>query len=330
MKVKVAILGLGSVGRGILEMVGKKDLGISVTGVADSKSGIMNPSGLDIHTILERKSRKESCGDTSISAMDVVLKADYDILVEVTPTNADTGEPAFSHIKEAILRGKHVVTSNKGPISRNLKELKKMASGSGVHIRYEATVGGAIPIMHTLGEGLAGNEVLALYGVLNGTCNFILTRMAAEGLTYDQALAEARELGYAEADPTYDVKGIDAAIKLVILANTIWGNDASLATVDVTGIDLLTTDALRLAEEQDCTIRLIAEALPEKNLLRVSPRLIRKDHPLVFEGTLNAITIKTDMAGEITLIGKGAGSVETASAVIGDILYITSGYVRRH
>jgi homoserine dehydrogenase len=325
MTVAVAVLGLGSVGRGILETVRRKpELGIMITAVADSKSGIIDKDGVDIAGILERKKSRQHCGDPGITANDVVSRADYDILVEVTPTNADTGEPARSYMKAAIRRGKHVVTSNKGPISRHLAELKKMATDNGVRIRYEATVGGAIPIMHTLGEGIRGNNVLALYGVLNGTCNFILTRMAAEGLTYDQALAEARELGYAEADPTYDVKGIDAAIKLVILANTIWEKQVSLGDIDITGIDLLTTDALRLADEQDCTIRLIAEALPEKGLLRVSPRLIRKDHPLVFEGTLNAISIQTDMAGEITLIGKGAGSIETASAVIGDILSIDS------
>ena len=137
--------------------------------------------------------------------------------------------------------------------------------------------------------------------------------MAAEGLTYDQALAEARDLGYAEADPTYDVKGIDAAIKLVILANTIWNMDASLDRVDITGIDLLTTDALRLAEEKDRTIRLIAQALPKNGFPRVSPRIIRKDHPLVFEGKRRMqLPWETDMAGEITLIGKGAGSIETA------------------
>ena len=176
------------------------------------------------------------------------------------------------------------------------------------------------PIMHTLEHGLAGNEILALYGVLNGTCNYILTRMAAEGLTYEQALMEAREMGYAEADPTYDVKGIDAAIKLVILANTIWGHDVQLNDVDCTGIDLLTPDALRLAEDEGCTIRLIAEAIPRKHILRVSPRIIEKNHPLVVDGTLNALTLETDMAKEITLIGRGAGSVETASAIIGDLL----------
>jgi homoserine dehydrogenase len=183
--------------------------------------------------------------------------------------------------------------------------------------------------MHMLEHGLAGNEILALYGVLNGTCNYILTRMAAEGLTYEQALMEAREMGYAEADPTYDVQGIDAAIKLVILANTIWGNGIRLNDIDRTGIDLLTPDALRLADNEGCTIRLIAEAIPRKHILRVSPRIIEKNHPLVVEGTLNALTLETDMAKEITLIGRGAGSIETASAIIGDLLFIKDCYVQR-
>jgi homoserine dehydrogenase len=182
--------------------------------------------------------------------------------------------------------------------------------------------------MHTLEHGLAGNRVLAVYGILNGTSNFILTRMAAEGLTYEQALLEAREMGYAEADPTYDVKGIDAAIKLVILSNTIWKRNVKLSDVTITGIDMLTNDALRLAEEQHCTIRLIAEAIPEKGILRVAPRILPRTHPLVVENTLNAITIDTDMAGEITLIGKGAGSRETASACIGDLLFIKDSHAR--
>ncbi|NTW92456.1 MAG: homoserine dehydrogenase, partial [Methanoregulaceae archaeon] len=157
-----------------------------------------------------------------------------------------------------------------------------------------------------------------------------LTRMAAEGLTYAQALLEAREMGYAEADPTYDVKGIDAAIKLVILSNTIWKRNVKLEDVEITGIDMLTTDALRLAEDQHCTIRLIAEAVPDRGILRVAPQILPKNHPLVVEGTLNALTIETDMAGEITLIGKGAGSKETASAVIGDILFIRDTHARGH
>lgn len=326
---KVALIGLGSVGRGVAGMIAKKDLGITITGIADSRSGLIDAGGVDIPDLLARKKESGFCGDRAISSADVVKKADYDALIEVTPTDALSGEPATGYIRSALSRKKHVVTSNKGPISLSLKELRMAARENGVALRYEATVAGAIPIMHTLEDGLAGNEILALYGVLNGTCNFILTRMAAEGLTYEQALMEAREMGYAEADPTYDVQGIDAAIKLVILANTIWGNGVKLDDVDRTGIDLLTADALRLAEDEGCTIRLIAEAIPRKKILRVSPRIIGKNHPLVVDGTLNALTLETDMAREITLIGRGAGSVETASAIIGDLLYIRDRYVQR-
>jgi Homoserine dehydrogenase len=326
---KVALIGLGSVGRGVAEMIAQKNTGIILTGIADSKSGSICNEGIDIAAVLETKRTTGFCGDTAVSANDVITNADYDVLIEVTPTNALTGEPALGYIRAALLRKKHIVTSNKGPIALAYKELSALAKKNAVALRYEATVGGAIPIMHTLEDGLCGNEIVAVRGVLNGTCNYILTRMAAEGLTYEQALMEAREMGYAEADPTYDVKGIDAAIKLVILANTIWGTGTKLDDVDVTGIDLLTPDALRLAEDGDCTIRLIAEAIPAKKILRVSPRLIAKDHPLVVEGSLNAITLETDMAKEITLIGKGAGSVETASAIIGDILYIRDHYDRR-
>jgi homoserine dehydrogenase len=326
---KVALIGLGSVGRGVAGMIAKKDLGLTITGIADSKSGFMDPAGIDIARVLASKKKGGHCGDRNLTAADVIEKADYDALIEVTPTNALSGEPAIGYIKTALGRKKHVVTSNKGPIALAFKELRAMAQKNGVALRYEATVAGAIPVMHTIENGLAGNEILALYGVLNGTCNFILTRMAAEGLTYEQALMEAREMGYAEADPTYDVQGIDAAIKLVILANTIWGNGTKLGDVDRTGIDLLTPDALRLADEEGCTIRLIAEANPHRHLLRVSPRILDKNHPLVFEGTLNALTLETDMAKEITLIGRGAGSVETASAILGDLLYIRDHHVQR-
>jgi homoserine dehydrogenase len=326
---KVALIGLGSVGRGVAEMVAQKDLGISITGIADSKSGFIDDAGIDLSALLEKKRSRGFCGTKNILAPDVINNADYDALVEVTPTNAMTGEPGLGYIRQAIKKRKHVVTSNKGPIALAYNELRVLAEKNGVALRFEATVGGAIPIFHMLEHGLAGNEILAVFGVLNGTCNYILTRMADEGLTYEQALLEAREMGYAEVDPTYDVEGIDAAIKLVILANTIWGNGVKLDDVDRTGINLLTPDAMRLAEDEDCTIRLIAEAIPKKGFLRVAPRIIERNHPLVVDGTLNAITIETDMAKQITLIGRGAGSTETASAILGDLLFIRDRYVER-
>ncbi|WOX58682.1 homoserine dehydrogenase [Methanoculleus receptaculi] len=325
---RIAILGFGSVGRGIARVILAKNLDILVTGLADSRSGMIDPAGIDIEAALARKEEGAPCGSPDIRPIDVVTGADYDILVEVTPTNVENGGPALNHIQTALQRKKHVVTSNKGPIALAYPELRVLAEENGVTLRYEATVCGAIPLIHAMQEGLAGNTISRLYGVFNGTCNYILTRMAAEGLTYAQALAEARELGYAEADPTYDVEGIDAAIKLVILANTVLDMQTTLDRVDRTGISLLTPEALHLAEEQDCTIRLIGEIVPAAGVLRVSPRIITKTHPLVVEGTLNAVTVETDLAGDLTFIGKGAGSIETASAVIGDILYIRDRYVQ--
>lgn len=325
---RIALLGFGSVGQGIARAIAKKSLDITITGLADSRSGIISPGGIDIAAALARKAETGICGEHGITPMNVVKEAEYDVLVEVTPTDVITGEPALSHIREALKRRRHVVTSNKGPIALAFPELQALARSNGVMLRYEATVCGAIPLIHATQEGLAGNTVSRLCGILNGTCNFILTRMSEEGLTYEQALAEARELGYAEADPTYDVQGIDAGIKLVILANTVLAMQTTLADVERTGIDLLTPEALRLAEDQECTIRLIGEILPDSGTLRVSPRIIPKTHPLVVEGTLNAVTVETDMAGEITFIGKGAGSMETASAIIGDILHIRDRYVQ--
>jgi homoserine dehydrogenase len=308
-------------------MIGEKDLGLTITAIADSRGGIIDPAGISVPVALSRKA-KGSCGKKGVSALDIVGSDAYDVLVEVTPTNIDTGEPALTHIRRALALGRHVVTSNKGPIALARRELLDLAAGKGVELRYEATVCGAVPILHTLEHGLLGNTVSALFGVMNGTCNYILSRMEDEGLTYDQALGEAQEMGYAEKDPTYDVKGLDTALKLVILANTVWGTDRRLADVEVTGIDRITPEAIRLAMDRETAIRLIGEAVPSRNLLRVSPRIIPRNHPLLVEGTLNAVTVVTDMAGELTFIGKGAGSIETASAVIGDILYIKERYAR--
>lgn len=326
---KIAILGCGSVGRGIAEVISKKNLDIKITGLADSKSGIIDNNGININQALKRKQETGTCGDTSVSVTEIIKSADYDVLVEVTPTDAITGEPALGYIKTALKRGKHVVTSNKGPVALQYQLLKKIAKENNVLLKYEATVCGAIPIIHTLEHGLAGNEIKRLYGIFNGTCNYILSRMADEKLTYSQALLEARELGYAEADPTYDIKGIDAAIKLVILANTLWDMGKSLDDVLITGIDNVTSDALALSGEEDATIRLIGEIIPKTGVLRVSPRILSKHHLLVVQDTLNAVTIETDLAGDITLIGKGAGSLETASAIISDLLFIRDCHVKR-
>ncbi len=323
----IALIGLGSVGRGVTKVLLGEER-FRIVAAADSKSGVFDPAGLDIEEVLAKKKKTGRCGDPAWPAARIAAEAEYDILVEVIPTNAETGEPALFIIRSAIMRGKHVVTSNKGPVSLASKELLRLAEQNNVGFLFEGTVAGAVPILRGIKYGLAGNKIKALYGILNGTCNYILTRMEEEGLTYIQALAEARDLGYAEADPTYDINGTDAAIKLVILANTMLGMDVKLADVKRTGISDLTVDALWMAEETGHSIRLIASLYPEKNLLEVSPRLISKTNPLVVSGTLNAVTVETEYAGAITFIGRGAGSVETASAILADILFIADKYDR--
>ena len=325
-QLRIAIIGLGSVGRGVamtLDRMQKEgEVSCIVSAVSDSRSACINKDGIDIQAMLARKTETGICGDTSLNSMDIVNDAPYDILVEVSPTDVLSAEPATEYIKKALARRKHVVTSNKGPIALHYQRLAKLAKEHAVSLRYEATVAGAIPILHVLEHDIIGNKVHALYGILNGTCNYILTRMSEEGLTYSQALEEARKLGYAEADPRADVEGTDAATKIVILANTIFGRPISLQDMSITGIDRVTDDALRLTAGYDATIRLVGEIIPEKNIYRVAPRILPKKHPLVVDGSLNAITIQTDLAGELTFIGKGAGSFETTSAVVSDIFYI--------
>ena len=206
---KVALLGLGSVGRGVAQVLSNPSYGFVITAAADSKSGVVAEQGtsLNMDDVFSRKAATGKCGDAAWTADRIVREAEYDILVEVTPTNAQTGEPALSNIRAALQRGKHVVTSNKGPVSIAYPELSRLAAEHNVAFLFEGTVAGAVPIINGLTHGLAGNKVHQLFGILNGTCNYVLTRMEEEGLTYSQALDEARDLGYAEADPTYDVNG---------------------------------------------------------------------------------------------------------------------------
>jgi homoserine dehydrogenase len=266
--------------------------------------------------VLARKRAGKSIANSNLTALDVIRTVDHDVVVEVTPTNIDDGEPGLTHFREALKSKRNVVTSNKGPLVAAFGELTQLARTQGVALRYEATVGGAMPIINLIRDTLAGTQVLGIRGVLNGTCNYILTRMADEALEYDQVLSEAQDMGIAEADPTYDVAGIDTACKVVILANAFFNRQVTFADVSVTGIDRITQDALQLARQRGFVVKLIGDVQE----LTVSPKLIPLAHPLNVSGTLNAASILTDTAGEITVAGKGAGSIETASAILSDVL----------
>jgi homoserine dehydrogenase len=303
-------MGAGAVGASVVELAG--EYGHDVVGVADSSSGVVDEEGLDPARVVARKRERGSVGDGD---PDDVLEADYDALVEATPTTLGDAEPGFSHVARALERDRHVVLANKGPVAERYEEVRTLEAASEGTVLFEATVGGAIPILSTIDD--LNGQVTAARGILNGTANFILSRMAAEGIGYEHVLAEAQDLGVAEADPTFDVEGTDAALKCVILANVLYGETYTLADAEVEGIADLPGSALELAAEDGRTIRLIGEVTDGG--VRVGPRLVPENGTLAVSGTLNIVQLETNHAGRLNISGRGAGGPETASAVLADV-----------
>ncbi len=308
---KLAILGAGAVGRSVAELAG--DYGHEVVAVADSTTAAIDPDGLAVESALEQKTREGTIGTDD---PDDVFETDYDVLIEATPTTLGDAQPGFGHLKRALAADRHVVLANKGPVAERYDELRDLEAASEGSVRFEATVGGAIPVMSTV-EDCTPQAVTAVRGVLNGTANFILTRMAAEGLDYEHVLTEAQDLGVAEADPTFDVDGTDAALKFVILANVLADGGFSLEDATVNGIESIPGSALDLAAEDGRTIRLIGEATRET--VRVGPRLVPENGALAVTGTRNIVQIETKHAGSLHSSGRGAGGPETATAVLSDV-----------
>jgi homoserine dehydrogenase len=308
---RLAVLGVGAVGKSVVELAG--EYGHEVVAVADSGSAAVDETGLNVATVLEQKAAEGVVGDL---APEAALESDYDVLVEATPTTLGDAEPGFSHVRAALEADQHVVLANKGPVAERYEDVCTLEAASAGSVRFEATVGGAIPALSTI-EDLGPGHVGAVRGVLNGTANFILSRMAAEGLDYEHVLAEAQDLGVAEADPSFDVEGTDAALKCVILANVLREGGYSLADAEVSGIEDIPGSALDLAAEDGRTIRLIGEVVGDT--VRVGPRLLHEHGTLAVSGTMNIVQIDTEHAGRLNISGRGAGGPETASAVLADV-----------
>ncbi|ADB59714.1 Homoserine dehydrogenase [Haloterrigena turkmenica DSM 5511] len=308
---RLAILGAGDVGRSVADLAG--EYGHEVVALADSTNAVIDADGIDVEGALQRKRSDEPVG---VDDPDDVFDIEYDVLVEATPTTLGDAEPGFSHVERALEADRHVVLANKGPVAERYEEMRALEADSEGSVRFEATVGGAIPALSTVEDCMPEN-VTAVRGVLNGTANFILTRMAAEGLDYEHVLAEAQDLGVAEADPTFDVDGTDAALKFVILANVLSDGGFALEDASVEGIQNIPGSALNLAAEDGRTIRLIGEATREG--VRVGPRLVPENGPLAVTGTRNIIQIETHNAGSLHSSGRGAGGPETATAVLSDV-----------
>ena len=342
MELKIGLVGCGTVGQGLLEILDRKRDYLKdaygfeprIVAITDKlKGSILVPEGLDIRKLLALLAGgkrvdeyfREGATAEIMDPLDMIEKCEADVIAELTYTDIKTGEPATSYIKKALRTGKHVVTSNKGPAALHYGELSKLAKQNNLHFRIEGTVMSGTPVFSLCESGLAGNEIREVKGILNGTTNFVLSKMELEGMEYAEALALAQKLGYAEADPTADVEGYDAVAKIVILSNVLLGGELTPADVKREGITALNRGLIVTAKEQGFRYKLIAQTRKSgaKIEASVSPQKLPLSDPLAgVMGAQNALTFDTDLMGKITIQGAGAGKIETGHSILSDILAI--------
>ncbi|HKV42214.1 MAG TPA: homoserine dehydrogenase [Blastocatellia bacterium] len=308
-KVTIGIIGLGTVGSGVVKLLGH-DPRFKIKWAAVRE--LAKPRDVDLTSVRITK-----------NPMDLIDDPEVEIVVEVAGGAGDI----YDHVKQAIDHGKHVVTANKEVIAKHGAEIFGLAHRNNVTVLFEAAVGGGIPLISTLHRGLRANDISRVAGILNGTTNYILTRMEESGASFESALAEAQKLGFAEADPTDDVEGNDVAYKITILASLAFGSFVNVAGVYRQGITRLSDLDLKTARDLGYRIKMIGLASNIGDCLdvRVHPMLVPLDHPLAsVSGVNNAIFIEGSAVGEIMLLGPGAGQMPTASAVVGDIINLAS------
>lgn len=311
--VKIGLLGLGTVGSGVTHVLARNAEEISRR--AGREILISHAAARNLDTTTARTTGMK----LSSEALEVVDDPEVSIIVELMGGY----EPARSLVLRALANGKHVVTANKALIAKHGNEIFAAARATGMMVGFEAAVAGGIPIIKAIREGLAGNRIEWVAGIINGTANFILTAMREKGRDFSQALAEAQALGYAEADPTFDIEGIDAAHKLTILASIAFGIPLQFDKVYIEGISRITRDDVAYAEELGYRIKHLGIAYRNKRgaQLRVHPTLVPEQHLLAsVNGVMNAVLVQGDAVGQSLFYGAGAGAEPTASAVVADII----------
>jgi homoserine dehydrogenase len=340
-QIRLSLIGFGAVGRGFAELLLKKrallrqayDLEITLVSVANARHGfIYREDGLDLATLLQLTSAGRALTDYPgihywKTAREGLQATSADVMVELTGTNLRDAEPGISHIRLALVRGMHVVTANKGPAALASHELFALARQQGKQLRMESSVMAGTPVLSTIQQGMAGAEITAMRGILNGTTNYILSAMAA-GQSYADALTEAQARGYAEADPTADVEGYDALAKTLILAALAFGKQLKPEQVQRRGITAITSEQMVSAVERGHRIKLIASLRFDSEggglLASVEPMELPLHDPLArVDGVLNAIAIESDTLPEVTIIGPGAGPIQTAQGLLSDLLAIS-------
>ncbi|MEW6378455.1 MAG: homoserine dehydrogenase [bacterium] len=316
MDIKVGLIGLGTVGRGVVNILMQDSqvltahLGFPVQLVKIADINPKRAEGLNLPS-----------GMLTTSAEEILHDPQIQIVIELIGGY----EPARTFLLQAFSHGKHVVTANKALLAKHGEEIFEAAAARQVDIGFEASVGGGIPIIRAVREGLAANRIKSVYGIINGTANYILTEMERRGSSFESVLSEAQAQGFAEADPTFDIKGIDTAHKLAILASLCFGTRLSLDTIFIEGIDRITPLDLQFARELGYKIKLLALAKDVNGEIeaRVHPTLLSQDYLLAtVDGVFNAISVVGERVGSTMFYGMGAGEQPTATAVLSDVMEI--------
>jgi homoserine dehydrogenase len=335
MRTRIAVSGLGNVGRRLLELIESKrgllqqrfNLELVVVGACDTSGAIVDPNGLDIARLIEVKRRKKGVaadGGSKQNPIEFARSADADVFVELTLTNLKDGEPGLSAMRAALGRSMHVVSANKGPLVLAYPELAGLAQSNGVKLLHSATVTGGLPTLNIGARDLGAAFIRKFEGVVNGTTNYILSRMT-EGQPYETALKHAQDVGMAEADPSLDVDGWDAANKLVIIANAVLRRPTTLSDLSVEGIRGVTPEQLQSAASDHRVIKLVAAA--EWNgsdyRLTVRPTALDTSHPLAgVAAEMMGVMYHTDINGTIFAVIREEDPYPTAAAVLRDIVHI--------
>ncbi len=322
-ELRVCILGFGNLGQALARIVSEQPAlasSLQIVAVADRGGVAALPERSDLRTLLALKHGRGSIATSAPppSLSEWVAGLECDVVVELLPSNLDTGEPSRSIALSALRSGKHVVSANKGLLALHGPEVLAVARECGRTVRCGAAVGGGTPILELLSGAFRGDRVLQFVAVLNGSSNFILCQLEA-GVSWDDALRAARDRGILEADPSLDLSGRDAAAKGVILANALWKGERRLCDARVEGLWGLDPREALEAAARGLAIRLLVRADPEGGV-RVAPVALPREHPLVLDGTDNAVRFTLRSAGTVTLRGPGAGGVESAAKVLSDIL----------
>jgi homoserine dehydrogenase len=335
---RIILVGFGTVGRSLARLLIKeknwlvKTYGFEpqVVTIIDSQGLCRDENGLDLDLALKIKEKYGTVekyprkGEARTTDRRAIAEVEAEALVETTPSNFKNGEPGISNIKQALTSGKHVVTVNKAPLALAMPALLEMAAHKRLQLLFSGTVGAGTPFLSFASKCLPGEKILGVHGILNGTTNYILTRMENESIGYQRALAEAQRKGYAERDPTNDVEGFDTAAKIVIMANSVMKQRMVLEDVKINGISKVTPQRLEQAKRSGVKIKLVGRLT--ESTASVALEEVPLNDPVCVPDTLNALTFSTEHAGDVTLIGHGAGGEQTASAIIRDLVDIRSEY----